>query len=204
MQSNKVIKITLITLMAMIFAVVILYAMTTTAEFGAEVPTKFEDLGGDFTLQTAQGEIALQDFQGQVVVMYFGFLNCPDVCPNSMLTITKALKKLTPEQKSNVQVIMVSVDPNRDALDELSAFAAYYHPNIIGATGSVEVIDQLTDAYAAYYTVNPSDSESEYEVTHSSRYYVINSQGELVDAMRHSTTANELAARIRLLFAPTV
>jgi len=203
MESNRAIKVTLVVLGLMIAAVVTLYATTTTAEFGADRPTRFEELGGEFTLETVQGDIALSDYRGQVVVMYFGFLNCPDVCPNSMLTITKTLKKLTPEQRNTVQVIMVSVDPHRDELEELSDFVNYYHPNIIGATGSVEAIDYVTDLYAAYYTVEAADSDSEYEVTHSSRYYVINQQGELVDAMRHSTTANELAERIRLLIEPT-
>ena len=157
-------------------------------------------LGGDFTLQSADGEVSLADFRGQVVVLYFGFLNCPEVCPTSMGMIRKTLNKLTIAELNQVQPILVSVDPKRDTVQDLEDFSDYFHQKIIGVTGSPDAIDAVARDYGAYFKITQSETpDSEYAFEHTSRYYVINQQGELVDAMRHSTTANELAARIRKL-----
>ena len=193
----KALKITLFALVALILGVVGLYLATSTQKFGDQPATEFKQLGGDFTVETTQGAVSLSDLEGRIVVMYFGFLNCPDVCPNSMLTIKSALKKLPDAWQPNIQVLLISVDPGRDDVQALAAFAQHYDPNYLGATATPAVIDQITAQYAAYYSVEPADSPADYEVSHSSRYYVIGPDGQLADAMRHSTTANELAARIK-------
>lgn len=157
-------------------------------------------LGGEFTLHHAKGSASLSDFKGQVVVLYFGFLNCPEVCPTSMSMITKALNKLDAEELEQVQPILVSIDPERDSYDQIKEFTAYFHPQILGVTGSRDEIDLVASEYGAFNEVIDSTTDgSDYEFRHSSRYYVVDQNGELVDAMRHSTTANELVARIRTL-----
>ncbi len=185
---------TLLAIFATLLLVMVLFFATSEQDWGQKTPSQFADLGGEFSVETQSGTIHLSDFKGQTVVMYFGFLNCPDVCPNSMLTIQRALKKLTAQEKEQVQVILISVDPDRDDVDALADYVAFYDDNFIGATANKAVIDQITQQYAAFYSVDASD---DYQVTHSSRYYVIDGEGQLQDAMRHSTTANELAARIR-------
>jgi len=201
MHTERTLKITVTALGLLIVAVLVLYFSTTTAEFGKKPATNLDQLGGDFTVQSAQGPVQLSDFHGQVVVMYFGFLNCPDVCPNSMLTMASALKKLPEEQQSLVQVLMISVDPQRDDLGQLDSFANYYNPRFMGATAAPEELSRIAERYAAYFEVRPARRDEDYEVEHVSRYYVIGPDGDLQDAMRHSTTANELAARIRQVLA---
>jgi protein SCO1/2 len=196
MQTERTVNIILTALGLLIGAVLVLYFSTTTAEFGKKPATSLDQLGGDFTVQSAQGPVQLSDFRGQVVVMYFGFLNCPDVCPNSMLTMASALKKLPDDQQSQVQVMMISVDPQRDDLGQLESFATYYNQRFIGATAPPEELNRIAEQYAAYFEVRPAARDDDYEVEHVSRYYVIGPDGNLQDAMRHSTTANELAARI--------
>ena len=157
-------------------------------------------LGGEFTLHSQTGAVTLSDFRGEVVILYFGFLNCPEVCPASMSTVSNALKKLDQPELDQVQSILVSIDPARDTLAELAEFSEYFHPNILGVTGSQDEIDAVTADYGAFIDVVDSTTPgSDYEFRHSSRYYVIDQSGNLVDAMRHSTTPNELAARIRTL-----
>ena len=157
-------------------------------------------LGGEFTLHHAEGSASLSDFRGQVVVLYFGFLNCPEVCPTSMSMITKALNKLDDNELQQVKPILVSIDPERDSFEQIKKFTEYFHPQILGVTGSREEIDLVANEYGAFNEVIESTTDgSDYEFRHSSRYYVVDQNGELIDAMRHSTTANELVARIRTL-----
>lgn len=158
------------------------------------------ELGGDFTLTSVNGPVSLSDYQGQAVVVYFGFVNCEKVCPASMGVLQNAMQKLEAEELAQVRALLVSIDPTRDSKEALQAFTDKYHANITGLTGSQAEIDQVANDYGAHFEQRPSETaDSEYGFHHSSRYYVINADGKLVDAMRHSTTSNELVARIRTL-----
>ena len=173
-----------------------LFILTSDADL-TEKPQQFSDLGGNFTLMSKDGSVSLDDFQGKVVVMYFGFLTCPEVCPQSMTVISSALARLNAEQLEQSQAILVSVDPNRDTPEKLAEYTRFYHSTLIGLTGTKDDIDRVTRQYGAYYDFSEIESVTEdYGVEHSSRYYVIDKQGGLVAAMRHSTTPNELYAQI--------
>lgn len=159
-----------------------------------------ETLGGDFTLQSSSGPVSLQDFRGQVVLLYFGFVNCPEVCPASMAVYRRALAQLSPEERQQVQPLLVTIDPERDSLADIDSFVEYFNSNIIGLSGELSEIRSVAAQYGAFFEkADAEDSELGYVFDHVSRYYVIDQNGELVDAMRHSTTANELRARIRSL-----
>ena len=158
------------------------------------------ELGGDFTLTSANGPVSLSDYQGKTVVVYFGFVNCEKVCPASMGVLQNVMQKLEAPELEKVRALLVSIDPSRDSEASLQEFTEKYHANITGLTGSQEQIDQVARDYGAHFEQRPSETkDSEYGFHHSSRYYVINGDGKLVDAMRHSTTSNELVARIRTL-----
>lgn len=157
-------------------------------------------IGGDFILHGVNGKVSLSDFKGKVVVVYFGFVGCSQVCPLSMRTLQKTLDSMQPEKMENVQVILVSIDGENDSYARLEKYAKSFHKNIIGITGSREEIDQVIDEYGAYYSKNQlEESDPGRAYRHSSRYFIINRQGELVDAMRHSSTPNEIRARLRTL-----
>ena len=182
--------------------VICLVVVLFNSDWQRDAQTGGEDgiLGGEFTLQHLDGTVSLSDFRGQIVVVYFGFLNCPEICPTSMSVIAKALKRLDVDELAQVQPMLISVDPERDSLENLKAFTGYFHPKILGITGSQSDIDHVVNEYGAYLEVIDSTTPgSAYEFFHTSRYYVINQDGELVDAMRHGTTVNELVARIRTL-----
>lgn len=158
-------------------------------------------IGGDFVLRNIDGRVSLKDFRGSVVVLYFGFLSCPEVCPTSMSILTRSLEKLSPAEKSKTKAILISIDPERDDFQELLEFTNYYHPNILGVTGTDQEVKQVAEQYGAFFEITESETvDSAYAYRHSSRYYVIDQQGNLIQAMRHSTTPNELAARIKKIF----
>ena len=193
---NKVALWSIAGLGAFLLVMVSLFFITSDTDFG-EKATKFSDLGGDFTLTSKNGAISLSDFDQKVVVMYFGFLTCPEVCPNSMTVISAALSRLNEAQLANTQGILVSVDPTRDTPEKLEEYTEFYHSSLVGLTGSKDDIDRVTRQYGAYYDFTEIQSvTADYGVEHSSRYYVIDKQGKLVTAMRHSTTPNELYTQI--------
>lgn len=155
-------------------------------------------LGGDFTLQSAAGDVSLSDHRGRVVVIYFGFLNCHEVCLNSMRVMQNTLLNLNDDEVDQVRMMLISIDPARDTKEDLARFAAVFHPNMLGLTGSQEEIDAVAREYGATFELTEEErNDPNYLFRHSSRYYVIDQQGELVDAMRHSTTTNEILARVR-------
>ena len=175
-----------------------LFTLTSKQEFGEKSPSSFKELGGDFTLQSAQGDVSLSDFKGQAVVMYFGFMSCPEVCPNSLAVIKAAFNKLEDEKLKQVHGLMISIDPERDSLQSLAAFTEHFHPQITGITGTSKALETAAKQYGAYFS-KTDDPKLGYLFEHVSRYYVIDKDGELVDAMRHSTTPNELAARLKTI-----
>jgi protein SCO1/2 len=157
-------------------------------------------LGGEFTLSGTDGDVSLSDFHGKVVMIYFGFTNCKKVCPASMGIISRTLDKLEPREQEQVSAILVSVDPARDTVEAMDEYTKKYHKNIIGLTGTKPQIDEVINEYGAYYKLTDDERNNlNYAFRHSSRYYIVSKDGELVDAMRHSSTANELAARLRTL-----
>jgi len=196
---NKLALVVLSGILLSILTVVTLFLVTSDSEFG-ESKKSFADLGGEFTLSSANGEVSSNDYLGKVLVMYFGFTSCPSVCPNSMGVISSALDRLNENQLQSTQAILVSIDPKRDTPEELAEYAKFYHSNLIGLTGSKSQIDAVTKQYGAYYDFTEIESVNEdYGVEHSSRYYVIDQTGKLIAAMRHSTTPNELYSQITQL-----
>lgn len=161
-------------------------------------------LGGDFELASASGPVRLQDLRGKVVLLYFGYTACPDVCPTNLAFIASALRELAPDELAKVQVIFVSVDPERDDLHRLAAYTAYFHPKILGVTGSPEQVAQVADLYGAAYRRAPvSDTAMGYLVDHSAYTYVIDQAGRLVGTLDHATSPDRIRAVVRALLNGT-
>lgn len=154
-------------------------------------------IGGDFTLRSVDGEISLSDYQGEVVMVYFGFMSCPDVCPTSMGVMGTAIKQLSPAQQQKVRGLFISVDPQRDTPEELHAYTQYFSDRIFGATGTQPQIDAIIKQYGAYYSfVTMEDSALGYTVDHSARIYLIDPQGDLADVLAHDINPVELHERL--------
>lgn len=164
----------------------------------AEPPT-----GGDFVLDSASGLVNLADFRGDVVLLYFGYTWCPDICPTNLVLIAGALKALTPEELERVQVLFVSVDPERDSVERLAEYSGYFHPKIVGLTGTPEQIAAVAKLYgAAYRRTELPDSAMGYVVDHSAYSYLIDPRGRLVRSLDHATPSAQIVAAIREQLGP--
>lgn len=156
-------------------------------------------IGGDFTLEIQDKDLSLGDLRGKVVALYFGYTQCPDICPTSLALLTQALSQMTEEELKGVQSIFVSVDPERDNVTRLKEYVTYFHPNIIGATAEKEIIDDIVKRYGAAYKMVESNSAVGYLVDHSSYTYLIDKQGKLQKTLSHGTESEILLKEIREL-----
>jgi protein SCO1/2 len=156
--------------------------------------------GGDFVLDSVNGPVALADLRGKVVLIYFGYTWCPDICPTNLVLIAGALKALTPEELERVRVLFISVDPERDSATRLAEYSGYFHPEILGLTGTPRQIAEVAKLYgAAYRRTELADSAMGYVVDHSAYSHLVDTQGKLVSNLDHATPSAEIVAAIRTL-----
>ena len=160
----------------------------------SDVPT-----GGEFTLQSADGAVALSDFRGKAVVIYFGYTWCPDICPTSLGYLTAALNELSPGELASVQGLFISVDPERDTLDRLKRYGEYFHARIRGITGRPKVVREIASRYGASYAKAEQKSETDYVVDHSSALYLIDKDGRLARILLHGTPPVEIYEALKKL-----
>jgi len=154
--------------------------------------------GGDFTLQSAGGPVSLKDFRGKVVLVYFGYTYCPDICPTSLAATSEGLKQLTPDELARVAMIFVSVDPKRDTPARLKEYVEFFHPSIVGVTGTPENIAEIAKRYAVFYAEQKVETAGEgYVVDHSADTYVIAADGKLVAKIAHATPPDQVVETIR-------
>ena len=153
--------------------------------------------GGDFTVKTKDKDISLHDLRGKVVILYFGYTTCPDICPTSLSLLAQALKQMTKDELANVQSIFISVDPDRDKLTHLDQYTKYFHSNIIGATAEQDEIDHITKQYGAAYKKVESNSAAGYLIDHSSYTYIIDKKGKLRESLSHGTPPSKILEVVR-------
>ncbi|TXH70551.1 MAG: SCO family protein [Thiothrix sp.] len=151
----------------------------------------------DFTLTQNNQAVHLKDFRGKLVLLYFGYASCPDVCPTSLALLSSALKELTPEETAQIQPIFISVDPERDNGTKLMEYARYFFPSFIGITGTEQEIQRAAMQYGAFYSKVNSNSAMGYTVDHSSNSYLIDKEGQLLSTFKHDVTKAEIIAGIR-------
>lgn len=180
----------LIVLLAAALAGLIL--LSPPAKVGAGGPA-----GGDFTLQSAGGAVALQDFRGKVVLLFFGYTYCPDVCPTALAAAGQALNSLSAEEAARVRAIFVSVDPERDTVEQLKKFTAFFHPNIVGVTGTPAQVAAAARLYGAFYARQAGSSSAGYTIDHTASTYVIAPDGRLATTLPHGTPPAAIATEIR-------
>ncbi|MFM1892225.1 MAG: hypothetical protein RLZ44_1302, partial [Pseudomonadota bacterium] len=115
----------------------------------------YPDMGGDFSLVSADGPVTLQDLRGKVVAIYFGYTHCPDICPTSLAALAQAIKQLSPEQQAQVQGVFISVDPERDTPQRATEYARAFDPRFTGLSGTPEAIAEVAKRYFVLYEKVP-------------------------------------------------
>ncbi len=142
----------------------------------------------------------LADFRGQVTAVFFGFTRCPDVCPTTMVQMKSVLQELGPDAK-RVQVLFVTVDPERDTPEALAQYVTAFDASFIGLTGSIDDIKRVAKDFKVFFQKAPGTSADHYNVDHTAAYYVFDPEGKLRLFMRHNAQSADILADIKLLLA---
>ena len=154
----------------------------------------------DFKLDDQNGKMrTLADFRGKVVLMVFGYMHCPDVCPTTMADIALALRLLDKEDAAKVQVLFVTVDPERDTPALLGQYVAAFNPGFLALSGEVAAVAAAATAFGVTYTKQPS--RTGYNVDHSAGTYIIDTNGKVRLIAPYGQRSEFLAQDIHLLLA---
>jgi len=157
-------------------------------------------VGGPFTLTDQNGrKRSDSEFRGKLMIVYFGYAFCPDVCPADLMAITQALDALGPAAET-IQPIFITVDPERD--DKLlKDYVAAFHPSFIGLTGSPEEVRKVANSYKAFYAKVPGGRSGEYSIDHTGVIYLMGRDGEYLGFLPPQTDPAKLTEVLRKYLA---
>ena len=159
-------------------------------------------VGGPFELTDQTGHRRTDtDFRGKLVVLYFGYTYCPDVCPTELQSISLALDKLGAMAES-VQPLFVTVDPERDTPARLADFVSSFHPRLIGLTGSLADIRKTAIAYRTFFVKNSASKPGDYSVDHTGFIYLVGKDGRYLGFLPPGSTPDAIADAIRARLGP--
>ena len=148
---------------------------------------------GDFTLIDHNGHrMHLSDYEGKWVILYYGYTFCPDVCPTTMMQLGRMMPLLGKKAK-DVQVFMITVDPERDTPERLKEYVTYFHPDFIGLTGTPEEIADAAAPFGIYYKKKEVEGASDYLMDHTASVTVLDPEGRVRLIWPYGTTAEEMA-----------
>lgn len=154
-------------------------------------------VGGPFTMVNQKGEtVTEKSFAGKPMLLFFGYTYCPDVCPTELQVMAEALRQLG-DKGSDIQPILVSIDPARDTPGVLAAYVSNFGDQFVGLTGTPEQVKVTADAYRVYYAkVENKDDPAAYLMDHSSIVYLMGADGKFLKHFTYSTDAKALAEGI--------
>lgn len=148
-------------------------------------------VGGPFTLTDHTGKQRSDaEFRGKLMIVYFGYTYCPDVCPTDLMAITQALDALGPAAEG-VQPVFITIDPERDT-KVLADYVSAFHHSLVGLTGSPDEIRKVANAYKAFYVRVPDERSGEYSIDHAGIIYLMGRNGEYLGFMPPQTNADRL------------
>jgi len=156
-----------------------------------------EPVGGPFALVDHNGRSRTdEDFRGKLVLVYFGFTYCPDICPTDLQNIGLALDQLGQEAEK-VQPLFITVDPERDTAEHLKEYLQSFHPSFIGLTGDTSAIRAAADAFKVYYARVSNGQGDDYTVDHTAFIYLMGADGGYVGFFPPGTSPERIAEMLR-------
>ena len=161
---------------------------------------ELKKMGGDFTLQTFKDKKevpwSLNESNGKIRILYFGFTFCPDVCPTSLTKLIRLLKNFKEEEKNQILPVFISVDYKRDNAQRVDRYTKYYSSSIRGLAGKKESIEAVTKQYGVYFKMTKQNKSAlRYTIDHTSRYFLVDRQGNFINS--YSTGDQEFVKALR-------
>lgn len=180
----------------------------SVAGCGAEAPLSFKaaditgsEFGGDFELPDHNGKVRrLADFRGKVIIVFFGFTHCPDVCPTTLSTLAEVMKRLG-RDSDVLQVLMITVDPERDSRELMSRYVPAFHPSFIGLVPSEDQLKRVAERFKVVYIRNKPDAGGFYSVDHTAATFVFDRDNRVRLYVPHEMGIDDRIDDLRKLVA---
>ena len=188
------------------FLVALLAALLLGGCLRGEQPFRLTDISGhmpdlDFQLVDDGGKaVRGADYRGKVVLLFFGYTHCPDVCPLTLAELHQVLKQLGPEA-DRTRILFVSVDPTRDTPATMRQYVNAFDPRAVGLVGSERAVEALSKRYRSAFSRSPGSAGDDYEVSHSSAVYVFDQAGRARVLVSPGTPREDLVHDLKLLLA---
>jgi len=159
------------------------------------------DFGRDFSLSDPSGQTRhLADYRGKAVVVFFGYTQCPDVCPTTLSGMAETMKLLGEDAK-RVQVLFVTLDPERDTRELLAAYVPQFHPSFVGLSADLPTTVATAREFKVFFQKQPGSTPQTYTIDHTATSYAYDPQGRLRLLVKYTESPQNLAADLRLLLA---
>ncbi|HEV7617415.1 MAG TPA: SCO family protein [Burkholderiaceae bacterium] len=159
------------------------------------------DYAKDFALTDHTGKLrTLADFKGKAVMVFFGYTQCPDVCPTTMVEMANVMKQLGP-QADSVQVLFVTVDPERDTPALLSRYIPAFDPRFLGLSGDKAATEKVAKEFKVFYQKVPGKQPGSYTMDHTAGSYVFDPQGRVRLFVRHGQGAEPIVHDLKILLS---
>ncbi|MCQ9617726.1 SCO family protein [Paenalcaligenes niemegkensis] len=157
------------------------------------------NLGADLTMVDGEGNLrTLESFSGKVVVVFFGFTQCPDICPTALSQLAAAMELLG-NDADKVQVLLITVDPERDTPEIIAEYVRAFDERFLGLTGSPAQLHKTAQSFKAFYAKVPGPTPEQYTMDHSSSFYILDGKGEARVLLRGDATPEEISQDIKQL-----
>lgn len=163
----------------------------------AELMSGKGPIGGPFTLSDPSGHRrSLADFRGKLVLLYFGFASCPDVCPTDLAAMASVIRSLGPDA-GELQPVFVTLDPQRDTREVLGAYVASFHPSFVALSGTEEETRRVATSYKVAYEKVRLPGVATYSIDHTAYVFLLDRDGRFVTLFPPGTPAERMATMVR-------
>jgi len=191
-MNRKVSKLPVIALiLSLIIISIVVYQVNKIPD------SAFPQVKGEFTLHHADGSYSFKDMAGKSGLILFGYTHCPDVCPAALVNIANALNLLDESEQEKVRALFVSLDPKRDTPEKTTKYAKYFHPQIIGLSGSEEEVLLAAGSFYAAREMNEPNEKGNYSVNHTTTLYMIRPDGMVGELVSHDSKPEDIAKALR-------
>ena len=175
-----------------------LFNITTADFYGSDI--RGTEFGRDLEAIDEDGEVFLfEDFKGKVSLIFFGFTRCPDVCPTTLLQLSQLKAALTAEEAEQLQVYLITVDPERDTPERLKEYLSYFDPGFKALTGTEEQVATMAKSFNVFYNKVPT-AAGQYTMEHSTYVFVLDNDAKSVLLFREGMAIEEMLSDIKKHF----
>ena len=179
--------------------ILMLSGFSFISEAGEKLPV-YDSLGGEISMESTFGEpLSLSRFQGRFVLIYFGYISCPDICPTTLMVVKQAVKELR-NSGEEVQVLFISVDPERDSLEQMKIYLEFFDPSFIGLRGNLKEIHKVVKQFGGFFKKNKENQSAVgYLVSHTGYVYLLDRQSRVRKMFSSKVDSHEIVETVILL-----